>query len=301
MPKSRLFLALLMLVCLVFFAVPSLSSVQTSSAQMNAAGAYTVRYTAEFRKEELSFDQFKGYDIVRLRGDDYLSDVGKPMLPWKELTIALPSGMAVKSVQAVDSKSEAISGEYYIFPAQPPMKIGLSEKDVDFVEPDQQTYTSNQPYPSKLVEFTYQTDLAGQGMAVIRLYPVQYVPAEKRLTLYTSINVVIEGVGGYECGDYLPPNISETDTKALEQRVKEMVVNPEEVQLVTAFKPFTSMVPPGGPFAHVIITSSSFASYFQPLADWHTQKGVKDTVITTAWIYATTLAHRIPRRFAPSS
>jgi hypothetical protein len=287
MNESKSVLVSLIAVSMLFFAVTFLSFAQISSAQVNAPGAYTVHYTAQFSKEDLSFDQLKGYDFVRLMEGDYLSDIGKPMLPWKEIKIALPSGMAVKSVYVVDTKSEQITGEYNIFPAQPPLKIGLSENDVDFVQPDPQTYASLQPYPSQLVEFGYQADLAGQGMAVIQLYPMQYVPGEKKLTLYTSLTIEIAGVGGYQCGDYLSPNISETDRRNSEERVKEMVVNPQDVMLVTS----SSLKGPSGvlpklSFRHVIITSSSYASYFQTLADWHTQKGVRDTIITTSWIYA---------------
>jgi hypothetical protein len=214
-----------------------------------------------------------------------VDELGKPMLPLIVLKIALPAGMAVKSVVAVDTKSEVIPGEYNIFPSQPPLKIGASDQDVDFIEPDQQTYTSLVPYPSQLVEFAYQTDLAGQSMAVIQLFPLQYVPAEKRLTLYTSITIEIAGVGGYQCGDYLSPNISENGRKTYEWMVKDMVINPENVQLHTGMMG-KSAVLPAGHFDHVIVTSSTYAPYFQTLADWHTQKGVRDTIITTSWIYA---------------
>ena len=274
MTKSRIITALLMAICVVFFARPIFSE-----------DSYEVRYTAEFSVEELSFHKIMGYDMVRLEHAGHLTELGKPMLPSREIKIALPSGMAVKSVQVLNTTQEEISGEFEIFPAQPPIRIGLSDGDVDFVEPDQKTYSSSQPYPAELVEFVHQSDLAGQGIVVIQIYPLQYVPAERRLTLYTSISLVIQGMDGYECGDYLSPNISDKSRRTYEQMIKDMVQNPEKVELLTAFKMSTSMLPPGGPFDHVIITSSSYASSFQPLADWHTQKGVKDTVITTSWIY----------------
>ena len=275
MSKSKLMIALLFAVCLMFLARPALSE-----------DAYKIQYMAEFSQNELSFDKLMGYDMVTLKDGDFLAELGKPMLPSKELKIALPAGMAVKSVQVMNTTRVEIPGEFNILPAQPPLKIGLSDKNADFVEPDKDTYTSTQPYPSTLVEFVSQSDLAGQGMAVIAVYPLQYVPSEKRLTLYTSLTLVIEGVGGYECGDYLSPNISEKNRKIYEQMVKDMVANPEDVQLNTSLKMSTTMVPPGGPFDHVIITSTTYASYFQPLVDWNTQKGVRDTVITADWIYA---------------
>jgi len=275
MSKSKLMISLLMAVCFMFFARPVVSD-----------EGYEVRYMFEFSADELSFDKLEGYDIVTLKDGDFLAELAKPMLPSKEIKIALPSGMAVTSVHVVNTEKEEIAGEYNIFPAQPPVKIGLSDRDIDFVEPDEQVYTSRQPYPSKLVEFVHQSDLAGQGIAILQLYPLQYVPSERRLTLYTSIALVIEGVGGYECAHYLSPNISERGRGTYEQMIKDMVQNPEDVQLNAAFKMSTSMVPPGGPFDHVIITSSSYASYFQRLVDWHNQKGVRDTVFTTSWIYS---------------
>lgn len=279
MTKSKLIISLLIALFFIFLTKPIL-----------AEESFKVQYVAGFSQNDLSFDKLKGYDIVRLKDGGWLVELGKPMLPAKELKIALPAGMAVKSVYAMNTKSERIPGEYTIFPSQPPLKVGFSDRDVDFIQPDNAIYTSNQPYPSKLVEFVRQTDLAGQGMAVIQVYPLQYVPGEKRLTLYTSITLVIEGIGGYQYGDYLPPNASEGAKRTYEQMLKDMVQNPEDVQLNTSLKLSTSMVPPGGPFAHVIITSATYALSFQPLADWHTKKGVKDTVITTAWIYSNYMA-----------
>lgn len=270
------------LVGLLFIAACVLSFAQPIFPQ----GSYKVRYTAVFSLEQISFHKIMGYDMVGLKDGSYVAELGKPMLPSKEIRIALPSGMIVKSVWVADATQEEIPGEFNIFPAQPPIRTGLSEKDVDFVEPDQRTYTSTQPYPSNLAEFIRQSDLAGQGIAAVKLYPLQYVPVKKKLTLHTSLTLVIEGVGGYECGDYLSPNISEKGRKTYEEMVKHMVQNPGEVELNAAFKLSTSLVPPGGPFDHVIITSTAYAPYFQPLVDWHTQKGVKDTTITTSWIYS---------------
>ena len=197
MIKSKLILALMVSVLILFFAKPLLSE-----------NSYKVQYKAEFSKENFSFDKLKGYDRIRFKEGTYLTDVAKPMLPSREIQIAIPAGMKITNVYAADIKSEEISGEYNIFPAQPPARTSLSEDEIKFVEPDVETYKSTQPYPSKLVEFVRQSDLAGQSIAYFRLYPLQYVPGEKRLELYTSISIVLEGTPGYECGDYLSPNIS---------------------------------------------------------------------------------------------
>jgi hypothetical protein len=254
------------------------------SRPIPAEDNYQVSYTAEFSADHLAFYQHMGWDMVRLQDGSHLAELGKPMLPSREIRIALPAGMAATGVRIVNTAQEEMPGRFNVFPAQPPMQVGLSDGSMGFVEPDPAVYSSSQPYPSSPVEFLHQTDLAGQGMAVILLYPLQYVPAEGKLTLYTSITLVIEGKGGYECGDYLSPNASKRNRETYEQMAKDMVENPEEVRLNAASKLDKSMAPPGGPFDHVIITSSLYVSNFQPLVEWHTQKGVKDTVFTTAWI-----------------
>ncbi len=251
-----------------------------------AQGAHSISHTAEFLREDLSSSKVMGYDLLRLSQGGYLAELGKPMLPSREIRIALPWGMAVTDLQVVGATPEEIPGQFDILPSQPPREIGLSDRDADWVEPDRETYLSRQAYPGNLAELVRQTDLAGQNMAVIRLFPLQYVPAEKRLVFHTSISLIIQGVDGYECGDYLSPNITQRGRETYRQMVADMVENPEVVQLKTAPKTIVSQVPTGGPFDHMIITSSVFAPDLQPLADWHTRKGVKDTVITTGWIYS---------------
>jgi len=275
MSKCKVVAGLLMGACLCLYG----NSVRSQDS-------YRVSYAATFSQEDFSPSKVMGYDLVRLDEGGYLSELGKPMLPCREIRVALPWGMAVTAVQVVDSSQDQIAGEFDIFPSQPPRRIGLSDQDADFVQPDQKTYRSDQAYPGNLAEFVRQTDLAGQSMAVIRFFPLQYVPIEKKLVLYTSISLNIEGVAGYECKDYLSTRASEKGRETYHQMIRDMVENPQQVRLATAPKMTASQVPAGGPFDHVVITSSALASGLEPLAFWHTRKGVRDTVITTGWIYA---------------
>jgi len=246
-----------------------------------------VRHTIELSLSDISFDHLQDYDFVRLSGGDYLNTAGEPMLPAFEIRIALPSGMAAQSVKVTGSTLEPIDGEFNIMPAQPALRVGKSLDDVVFVSPDPATYSSDQPYPVSPVTLVRQMDLAGQAMAAVRVCPFVYVPSEKKLSFYRSLTVVVSGVDGYECGDYLPANVSEKDRSGYEAKVKDMVVNAESVTL--AASPYGAQklaLPPGGPFAHVIITSEANEPYWAPLVEWHTKKGVRDTVITTTYIYA---------------
>ena len=275
--------------------VLTVSSLAVAQALPSAVEVFTdgqkfeVTYTATFAEEELGVGESAGYDLVRMEGCDWVNQAGKPMLPAKEIRIALPQGMAVTGVRLLDTRSRQLLGEYTIFPAQPPVRVSDSRRSADdFIAPDAKVYASVQAYPADVVEFVRQSDLAGQGIATVRLHPLQYIPARKTLQLYTEISFVLEGVAGYECGDYLPKIISARGEQDYIETVQSMVVNPTDVALTMdpgGARAVLSL-PAGGPYDYVIIGVSSDQSYWQPLVDWRTKRGMKATYVTTTYIYS---------------
>lgn len=243
-------------------------------------------YTATFTPSDFMFRKAKGYDTVEIIDGTAINDVGKPRMPCKEIRLALPAGMALKAVHIVDTQTAAMDGAYDIFPAQPPRRLDGLQDHTSFVGPDAAIYASQQPFPSRVAEFVGQTDLAGQGIAVIHLFPMQYIPASKTLMFSSSITLELEGAGGYVCGDYLPLSISDRRRNICEQIVKDMVVNPADVQVHASPHSVGSprSVPAGGPYDHVIITPSSYTSYWNDLIEWYTKRGLRSGVVTTNWI-----------------
>ncbi len=251
-----------------------------------SALADQVSYTIDFSKSDLSFSKTADYDVVKLADGDYLSETGKPFLPSKTIRIALPSGFAVQSLEYESISETQLSGSFNILPAQPPLRIGQSLEDVEFIQPDQMIYSSSTLYPSVLAELVGQSDLAGQSYAVVRVFPVQYSPTAHELIFHQSIKITVYGTGGYICGDYMPNNISKSSREKYESIVKSLAVNPNDAITRTSGYKSASSLPPGGPFDHVLITSASIASYWEPLVEWHNMKGIRDTIITTSFIYS---------------
>lgn len=185
---------------------------------------FKVTCVASFSADALNFGQWMGYDTVQLESSTqplestqqppgntlrplnctYVNRVGEPTLPAVTMRIALPEGMTVTRARLGATDFGELPGTHHILPAQPPRPIADFVEPVAFVEPNPDVYTSSTAYPAKRVEFVQQTDLAGQSVAVLRLHPLQYVPATGKLTLATSIEIVLEGVPGHICGDYLP-------------------------------------------------------------------------------------------------
>jgi hypothetical protein len=269
----------------MFFLLAAASALLLFAAPMASSDGYSVSQTFQFSVDDLSFGVFAGYDLVTLADGASLAELGKPMLALKEVRIALPPGMAASSLRVVATTVQQIPGEFNILPGQRPREIGSAASDSAFVEPDVRWYSSSHPYPSSPAELVGETDLAGQAMAVVRLFPLQYVPSQRKLSLCTTITLVVEGSGGYVCRDYLPPTISQRGEIACREMLQDMVVNPQDVRLIAGSMAKGAAGLPSGPFDHVIVTSSTFASGFQQLVNWHNQRGVRDTVVTTSWIY----------------
>jgi hypothetical protein len=171
----------------------------------------------------------------------------------------------------------------------------INSNDNEFIEQNSSIYTSSELYPLKLIELLYQTDLAGQSMVALRINPIQYNPNEQKLIFYSSISFSIVGDYGNICSHYLPEAVSELSKLEYDKMVRDMVVNPSDVELITTqYSSFQTSVEPGN-FDYVIITSSSFQTYFQSLADWKTKKGIPAKIVTTTWIYSQYSGNNVER------
>jgi len=240
----------------------------------------------QFNQNEIAFDHLMGYDLVSMADCGVLDVAGKPMLPAKEIWVAVPPGMRASGVRVIDAKGVQLSGEYNIFPAQLPKRTGSTNDNMQFIDPDPMIYSSSSPYPAENIKLIGQSDLAGQGVANILVYPLRYIPEEKKLIFYQSLTLVIHCDPGYECSDYLHSIASEKIKDEHRRMLTGMVINPQDVQLMTSETFSKSRQLPEGPFDHVIVTDQYFEDAMQPLAEWHTKKGVKDTVVTVNWIEA---------------
>ena len=206
------------------------------------------------------------------------------MLPLKNILVAIPNEIIATNVKILKIIQEDISSTYNILPAQAPQKVGISvNKHTSLDYFDNLKYANI--YPSKNVELIGMTDFAGQGIALVTIYPFQYNPYLKTLKIIKKIEFVIEGKMGYTCGDYLPHFLSNSEVDFYKDKVREMVVNPEDVILQTK-KSFQPTGIDSGDYDYVIITKNDWVSAFQSLADWKTQKGILATIYTTESIYA---------------
>ena len=236
--------------------------------------------TLEFDEDDFEFDKYNGYDVIRYPDGGLTTELGKPLLPLKNFLVAVPNDIIATNVKILELEKITLPSNYNILPAQEPQKIG-ARANMPFVKNDIDNF---ELYPSMIVKLNGMTDFAGQGIAILTIYPLQYNTDLKNLKLIKQIKLQIEGEIGYTCGDYLPNYLKEIDKQFYIEKIKDMVVNPEDVEL-TKNQDFQPIDIEPGDYNYVIITKNDWVSAFQTLADWKTQKGVPAKIVTTEMIY----------------
>ena len=241
--------------------------------------------TAFFQPTALTFEQRLGYDLITLANGDYLSEPGRPMLPACTLRIALPEGVKITGLEIIATQTTQLTGEYDLFPAQPPRKVS-DPTQLDFSLVDHTFQVSTAAYPNEVAQFVRQTDLAGQAIAVIQLFPVQYLPSDRQIIINNVIAFRLVGAADYRYGDYLSASSSSRATLQRVREVRRLVVNPDDVHLqLDQGGSSPARLLEQGNYEYVIIAKPDWVDDFQPLADWKTKKGTPATVISRGWIY----------------
>ncbi len=253
---------------------------------LSQAESAELSQTLQFFTDDLIFSKSDGFDMLYLKGCEITDKVGEPQLPVKLVHMVLPPGCKVEGVVITSAEGIFLPDRYQIFPVQPPRILSLMQQPVSFVQPEPKVYHQSAEYPGKLAEYTGTGFLGGYQLANILVYPVQYVPAKKKVKLYSRIEFKVR----YSQGGKEPLPIkrrSRIGRQVYERILKKGTLNPQRARLGLEPQRITKSFLPEGDYEYLIITDTTFVSAFQPLAVWKTQKGVPAKIVTTDWIYAT--------------
>jgi hypothetical protein len=147
-----------------------------------------------------------------------------------------------------------------------------------WVGPDPEVYGSADPYPRSNCELLDTGTASGQPIATVAVYPVRYAASSGRLVFSEALEVTVE-TETVRGGGRRPGVLSASTAEVATERLRSLVVNPEDVRFTASRSSRTEC-------DYLIITSSSYQSAFQTLADWKTQKGLTSEVVTTSWVYS---------------
>lgn len=237
------------------------------------AGTMTQMFT--FSPEEVKFTKVDGYDVVDLRGYVSTSAPGEPVIPQAIFTFVVPPNATVTNVEVVDSEKAELPGTYNLYPAQTPRPLSV-RPEPEFVGPKSAVYGSDSQYPGRLVEFGYTGTKAGYRLCGVSVFPLQYSPLSGKVTLNTTLSLRVT----YQENSYAAMPLSRVQREVAAQELRSFVSNASDI---TEFAPPMRQADVADA-EYVIITSDSYVSTLQPLADWLSCKGFVTVFKTMSWI-----------------
>jgi hypothetical protein len=214
-----------------------------------------------------------------------LSVPGKPNLPSRIFSIAIPPGAEVAQIQFDQGEGVVLSGTYQIPPTSLVRVVG--QENSLFYERDKQTYeqnlksvySSDDPYPESVGEMVRTAGYRKYNLVDVQVTPFSYHPLSGQLTFYPQLTVKINYTFPR---DFDPKDIMIDDLPRTEQTAKQIVLNYDQAQ---------GWYPAGTKgkesYDFVIITLDALTSSVTPLVDWETGKGRSVNVVTTSWINST--------------
>jgi len=250
------------------------------------AAEKTLFYEIEFSKEDLSFGESDGYDTVNLPGCVLSRDVGKPQLPLKVLHFVIDQNKEVDRVILITDIKEEIPGIFNIYPAQKSVRFG---ERYESTQPDPVVYSSFKGYPEERVKVKLEGSLNGLNIATIHIYPLEYIPAQKKLILHRQLKFkVIEKerlrIDKTIQTDRIMSSKSQQGIGAMIEFLNRVVANPQDIK-----DGYRELLEEFETIDYLIITSQSLknSGVFQPLIDTKVAKGLSVKIETVETIKAT--------------
>ncbi len=221
--------------------------------------------TCRFEEPVLATDA-NGITRVTVSACEPLLRTGLPVLPFRTLWLALPPGLTATGVVArTPSPAVTWPGTWQVEIAREPAAFSPSGSpaSASSVQP------ASGPYPAAMAELASVQRMAGYDIAIVRVFPLQYTPALRRLAFAAEVTVEVTLSTAPEQSIPPSPRLAE------QQRVLSAIDNPEALSAYTRFLP-TAIGDPSTNY--LLITRAALLPAFQPLIARKQAAGL--TVIT---------------------
>ncbi len=232
---------------------------------------------------DLHIYRSQGLDFVTMPEDGMIFETGSPAVPCRQINVALPLGAAVSGVEVIDAEFVELPGLFDLAPSPVPRRVSNQAAGNPFVK-DPAVYGMDAVYPAARIEKLSEWDLFGQEFVTVRLNPVRFNPATGKLSLAQRmvyrIDYTVDPSTVRKTYNFSP--VVRARNLA---RIQHMAVNPDAVS-IPAWSGSTSRALNPGDFEHVIITTTSLSTAFEPVRDYRTLIGLPSEIVTTDYIYA---------------
>jgi hypothetical protein len=192
---------------------------------------------------------------------------GKPMLPEKEILIALPPGARVRSAEVEGIGGAELPGFFRIAPSPPivplagePLRRKLAASiRREWQDNNEAAYSSDDAYPKEPGRLTCSGTLRKYAYASVSVCPFSYRPLSGRLIRYDAARITVH----YSTPSRGTPRALEIERllrdRSADGRASELFVNYEQVRDLYDAEP-TAAAMPAATHDYVIITADSLAA-----------------------------------------
>ncbi|MBN1349174.1 T9SS type A sorting domain-containing protein [candidate division KSB1 bacterium] len=214
-----------------------------------------------------------GFQSVALNGCYPMGRLGQPVFPMRSVALVLPPGHAARSIQFRYSGLKQVTEPVNLIPQQA-VRTNSSTSSGFYI--DAECYRRYDPLkaPAGNVQTHF---LHGFPVALSCFSPVEYVPAEKKLSYYESVDVIIETAPD-EKALHAMRNFSAS--ASVLKKLKAFVHNQSNLANLST-SPGAS-----GDYEYLIITIDAFVDEYQELAEFYNQRGIRTRVCTVDEILA---------------
>jgi len=209
------------------------------------------------------------YDRIIMPESPNSGAIGAPALPARGARILLPEGSRVERVEVVSGTKITVGHNVNIEPVQRPYPLSVDAALISVTPPDPAVYGLTRPIPEARFEAVGPQSFRGYTMLVLKLQPVEYIPATGELSYYTDLQVLVTTTESGKTSSLMRG--LDADRREMEQTVD----NPEQLASYAASKSGAKG------YDLLIITSPSLAADFQPLKDYHDTTGILTEIRTT--------------------
>lgn len=251
--------------------------------------AQDISHTVVTQEKDLVFTTTKGYTQVRLTGTGTGENgaPGEPLMPYRDLLLLLPAGGQAANITAEIVDTSDLAGQHTIEPAgTPDPTTGMPLP----TNPDATVYASRSGIRPQAAALLGTEVLRGYRLARVRVFPLDYVPAEGRLTLRRSIRITVQLDSDPSRLSTLAATIPQYDRPApiFDALIQSLVANPSKDTKTTLGYRGSSTLPEPATTAveYLLICPFSMFDEFQPLLDWKTRKGIPAEAVDIDWVLA---------------
>lgn len=243
--------------------------------------------TIDLSIENLKIYEEDGYTkVIHTECNSSINLQGAPLLPAHKVKILILQDMEVDEIEIINSQYEEIELPSTIYPCQSLDTSG------GFTTPDFEYYSLLYPFPQSLIYPISRTGYTmGFNIATLKIYPFQYISYAKKVRFYYHIEFSVT-YRPSQVEHLRPQRRSEIAKKLVEETIKGIVLNPQDVEIYSpsiqiesrksgdkvSIASYPSLE--GNCVDYVIITNEALRDSFERLAEYRTKSGLLSHVMT---------------------